>query len=213
MRKADMRRTLKNLALTVAGCGSLAAPAFTHEVCAPVAEVVGEAAPSADSVRAALCEDAGFDRLFERIRREALPSSNLARHGEDSLQEALLKIWQGRPELFLMGPDELVRYLRTATRRNAITLAAKDRTEALEPSEVAATRSGGPAREAEALDLLEELSARLEPPEQETLQCLLRGIHTPRDLAKELGRTRYATAQSLDQIERELDRLMRPAGA
>ena len=220
MRKVDMRKTLKLLALTVAGCGSLAVPGLTQEASALIDEVrpgITEVAAggsfSSDAVREALLEDPDFDGLFERLRRETLPTSNLARHGEDSLQEALLKIWRSRPELFLMDQDELVRYLRTATRRNAITLAAKDRSETLEPAEIAATRTGGPASEAEALDLLEALSARLGSQEQEVLKSLLCGTHTVRDLARELGRTRYAIGRSLDQIEKELNQLIHSEAA
>ena len=175
-----------------------------------VAEAAGEAAVSADAVRSALLQDADFDRLLEKLRRGALASARPKRHAEDSLQEALLKIWRGRPELFLRGHDELLRYLRSATRRNALTLAGCDRTEAADLSELAASGTSGPEREAEARDLLEELTARLDAEEREVLQSLLCGAHSQRDLANEHGSTRYAAARSLDRIKGKLDRLIHP---
>ena len=65
-----------------------------------------------------------------------------------------------------------------------------------------------PGAEALAVDLLERLVERLGPMERRVLEARLHGVHSQRDVAADLGETRYAAATSGANLERKVHALL-----
>jgi len=176
------------------------------EICARVRAEIGIEAPLPDAVRAALRADPGFGPLLEVLRRRTLAAVRDARFAEDAFQEAVLKTWKGRPEMFLKPHDEVLRYLRTATRRNAITLAQRHSSPAGEAAEEVGCEDG--AQEAlDAADWLGRLAERLGPREREVLERRLAGAASERQVAAAARMTRYEVGRAMERIEKEVARL------
>lgn len=208
-----MRKTLKGLAF-IAGCGALANPALAdgtrelhQEVRSRVLTQVGTTR-TAQQLRDALSGDPEFNRLLSRIRRHSLWPVRGDEDGEDAIQNALLKMWKGRPELFLLETEEVVRYLKVAARRNLITAHSKV------PNTLAEGEDGrlesaaiGPAEEAVAADLYDQLTERISDDEQAVLESRLDGILSQRDVAKHLGWSRYQAMRAGDDLERRAESL------
>lgn len=216
-----MDRVFKTIALTIVGCGLLAAYDLDDrrlardEVRAVVCAELDRDRSSADAVRATLRAQPGLAARLEALRRRTLASIRDARFGEDAFQETLLKTWKGRPEMFLKGDDELLRYLRTATRRNVMTLAkrsspARTRTQSDDPvlDAVADVRETNALDAVAGSDLLSRLTERLGAREREVLAARLRGATSDRQVAAASGISRYAAGQATARIRRELTRLL-----
>lgn len=219
-----MGRVINAIAVTLVGCGILAASGTLEDSRKLHDEVrgraraqseMGLAAWDADAIRAALRDDPAFAGLLEELRRRTLAWVRNPRYGEDAFQETLLKTWKGRPELFLKGHDELLRYLRSATRNNLLTLLGKDPrpagTKAAGPAdldEVADARTEDPLEATADADLLHRLVERLGPAEKAVLESRLSGAKSDRGVAAATGASRYAVGRASENIRRELGRLL-----
>ncbi len=200
-----MRDVLNRLVLTVAGLGLLAGalPASGSETCSPAA------------VREALQRDPGFGKRLESYRRRALAGFRSHPEADDAVQETLQRVWKGRPGLFLEAGDEVVRYLRAATRRNLATEIRKSAGPGVRPVngtdqllEGCSTRAEDPAEIVASEQLLEALAARLEPRDLEILEAYLDGATSQRGIARSLGLTRYAVSSATARIGDELRALL-----
>lgn len=203
-----MRKAITGIALTLASCGMLSGSAAAEEtvrlhaqVRARILNEVGSL--TADAIREALRQDPDFNRLLTRLRRESLDSAGRSDLAEDAAQDTLMKIWQGRPELFLLPHGDLVRYVRTAARRNLWTATARDRARSGSSLEVEPCDVADPADAAAALDLLDELIDRLDPMERQVLEQRAQGVISQRDTAAALGQTRYAATRIGDGLDRK----------
>jgi len=217
-----MGKALKTIALTIVGCGLLAASAtmddtlrLHDEVRGRVRAMICGSEESPEAVRAALRGDQGFAALLEVFRRRTLASIRDPRYAEDAFQEALLKTWKGRPDLFLHSHDEILRYLRSATRKNLITLAKKSSRsrgpfgpDGEDLDEVFDRSVADPGDVAAAEDLLARLVDRLTPAEREALARRLDGAHSDRRVAAATGASRYAAGRATESIRHELARLL-----
>jgi RNA polymerase sigma factor (sigma-70 family) len=218
-----MRTALHRLLLTLAGAGVLsgaatADPAALHqELRGRVLGAVGEDADGkAEAVRDALHADPAFEPLLEVFRRQAL--SAVAHHpeGADAVQDALLKVWKGRPQVFLQDSDSVARYLRSAARRNLLTRI--DRASGrgrLRPADVAEPHrtpvgSEEPTGAAELADLVDALAARLDGDELRVLERYLAGEESQRAIGRDLGLSRHAVDRCTGRIARELAALLDP---
>lgn len=204
-----MRRTWKGLALTLAGCGALASPALadgTRELHQEVRErVLTQVGGSRDArqLREALAGDPEFDRLLQRIRRVSLWPVHGDEDGEDAVQSALLKMWRGRPELFLLETEEVVRYLKVAARRNLITERSKVPQALGDADDEFSGGASDPVADALAQDLYDELLSRIDDEERAVLESRLDGVASQRDVAKRLGWTRYQAMRAGGDLERK----------
>jgi RNA polymerase sigma factor (sigma-70 family) len=201
-----MRDVLNKLVLTVAGLGLLSGSA-----------AAGTAAPTTSpaAVRAALERDPDFGRRLEVYRRRALAGVRTHPEAQDAVQETLLKVWKGRPDLFLKDAEEVVRYLRTATRRNLATNVRKSAGPGTQPVQGTAdlleptpAPVDDPSDEVASAELLEQLTERLEPPDREILAAYLDGSPSQRQIARSLGLTRYAVSAATERIGDELRALL-----
>lgn len=219
-----MRDVIHRLALTVAGAGLLAgtaasSPRELHEVVrARVTESLAlrdEGSPEA--VREALQRDPAFDRLLESLRQAALAAVRSHPEAQDAVQETLLKIWRGRPEIFLEEHEHTVRYFRTATKRNLATAIQRAagpgrRNGDGEYAQELPSGDRDPADVVASDDLLAELSARLGPEECAVLHSYTAGESSQRRIAEALGESRYAVGRATARIGKELRTLLeRPA--
>lgn len=209
-----MRKTLKGIAITLAGCGALATPALAdgtlelhQQVRERVLTQVG-LVRTPEELRDALAGDPEFDRLLARIRRHSMWPVRGDEDGEDAIQNALLKMWRGRPELFLLETEEVVRYLKVAARRNLITAHSKvPRTFADGDDQQLESRDVGPDDEVLAADLYEQLTERLGAEELAVLESRLDGVSSQRDVAKHLGWSRYQAMRAGEDLERRAQSL------
>lgn len=210
------RDAINRLVLTVAGVGLLsgsgaASPRELHDQLRNrVLESIGQVSDCCPAaVRAALERDPGFGPLLESYRRRALAAVRSHPEAQDAVQETLLKVWRGRPDVFLESHDDVLRYLKTATRRNLYTgirEAAQNRNGEL--AQQAWTKEGDPADVALSEDLLAALSARLDPRDFQVLEAYLDGRDSQRRIAGALGLSRYAVGQSTERIGKELRTLL-----
>ena len=215
-----MRDAIHRLVLTLAGAGLLAgsttaSPREVHEgVRARVTQSLAlrDEASSA-AVRKALRSDPGFERLLESLRKSALAAVRSHPEGPDAVQETVLKIWRGRPEIFLEEHENTVRYFCTAAKRNLATAIHRaagpgrrggDGELANEPDR----GDRNPDKLAASRDLLAELSARLGPEECEVLDAYSAGESSQRRIAEALGRSRYAVGRATARIGQELRTLL-----
>lgn len=214
-----MRGALNGLFLTLAGVGFLSGsamadgPRLHEEVRGRVAASLG--APStwtAESVREALRNDPSFEGLIQYLR--ARTGRGVRRHdgGDDAQQDALLKIWRGRPEIFLKPHEEVLKYLRTANGRNLLTEIDKSSsrraaplTEGMDPP---TTFRDDPTATVEAMDLVRELHDRLDDTERAVLEARLDGNASERAIARSTGMTRHAVAQAMEGVHRKLNVLI-----
>jgi DNA-directed RNA polymerase specialized sigma24 family protein len=212
----SMPKVLDTLAITILGCGLLAGapedPVRLHEsVRARVQGAIGGPMATPDQVRALLREDPDFARLLEAFRRRVLASLRDSRYGEDAFQDALLKTWRGRPDLFLQSHEDVLRYLRAATRMNRMTLWRKwDRAGVKDgDADAAVSRDVDPEQGVVAEDLLRQLWVRLGPEERRVLSCRLAGARSERRVAAAAGLSRHAAARASARIRREWRRMAR----
>jgi len=210
-----MRQTLKSVALTLASCGALATPALAQplesvhdEVRARVCAEIRDPEAAADEVRERLREDPMFGRLLEHFRKSSLRGAPSVPGAEDAAQETLLKIWKGRPSVFLRPHAEVLRYLKSATRKNLWTDQRRSKAAAGPEDLAPATSSPDATDSTAAQDVLETLRENLDREDREVLESRLRGAGSDREVAGELGRTRYSVVRSGEQIERALAALI-----
>jgi DNA-directed RNA polymerase specialized sigma24 family protein len=201
-----MRDVLNKLVLTVAGLGLLSGSAAASGTVE---------APSPAAVRAALQKDPEFGSRLETFRRRALAAVRSHPEAQDAVQETLLKVWRGRPDLFLKGADEVVRYLRTATRRNLATNVRKSAGPGTQSMNGTADLLDGTAAEAEdplesvaSEELLPPLTARLAAADLPILEAYLDGATSQREIGRRLGLTRYAVGAATARIGDELRALL-----
>ena len=205
-------KALNGLVLTLAGIGLLSGPGIAngprlHEgLRGRVLESLGETAPHAASdVRAALRGDPEFERLLDYLRTHA--ASVVARHtaGDDAVQQTLLKIWRGRPEVFLLPHDEILRYLRSATGRNLLTeIDRSNGRRGVHPLDVDPADHRDPVGDADTEDLLHALRNRLDGTERTVLDARLEGHHSERKIAAATGLTRHAVGRATEGITNAL---------
>jgi RNA polymerase sigma factor (sigma-70 family) len=221
-----MVKILNRIALALAGLGLLTGsagadiPAKLHdEVRHRIIEKIGVDDVSADAVRAALGEDPDFELLLEYYFERSLNGFRSSHHADDALQQTMMKIWKGRPQIFLRPHDEVVKYLQTSAKRNFFTEISKiaslrDRTgnQQIDVEEISHPRICDPAEEAATRDLYNELVSRLSRTEQEVLEVFLSGTSSQRKIAGEMGISRYAVSQSIENIKQELRALLQETG-
>lgn len=215
-----MRDVIHRLVLTLAGAGLLAgsatsSPRELHEVVrARVTESLAlRDEGSAEAVRDALRRDPAFERLLESLRKTALAAVRSHPEAQDAVQETLLKIWRGRPQIFLEDHENTVRYFRTATKRNLLTAIQRAagpvrKGEGCEAAEELASADRDPGDSVASRDLIAELSTRLSPEERDVLDALAGGESSQRRIAEALGKSRYAVACATARIGRELRTLL-----
>ena len=219
-----MRDVIHRLVLTLAGAGLLAgsassSPRELHEmVRARVTQSLAlRDEASAEAVREALRSDPAFERLLESLRKSALAAVRSHPEAQDAVQETLLKIWRGRPEIFLEEHENTVRYFCTAAKRNLVTAIQRAagpgrRAGDGELAEQLASDDQDPADDVASGDLLAELSARLGPEECAVLDFYTAGESSQRRIAEALGESRYAVGRATARIGKELQALLeRPA--
>lgn len=217
-----MSKALNGIVLTLAGIGLLtgpgaagAAPERLHaDLRARVLDDLGDPADHPpEAIRTALKNDPDFAPVVAHHTRKALDGVRRHPSGEDALQETLLKIWKGRPGIFLKPHDEVVRYLRASTGRNLCTnIQRAGRTGAATPerqalAEAAAT-DHDPTSDPITDDLLTALRTRLDPVAREVLRVRIDGHQTERTIATVTGLTRYSIARATDRIHAELADLL-----
>ena len=213
-----MRKTIQNVALTLASCGALAAPAVAgsleqahDDLRTRIRAEVKDPDADADEVRARLRDDPAFDRLLEHFRKASLAGAPPVDGAEDAAQETLLKMWKGRPGVFLRPHDEVVRYVKSATRRNLWTATDRAKKTVEREAQVESTEPIGPAATAEAHDLLESLVARVDRQSRDVLDHRLSGFRSVRSIANDLDRTRHSVDRSDEQIETTMAVLLEAA--
>ena len=211
-----MRNALKGIALTLAGCGALVGGAAAEDTArihdqmrGRVLASVGIDSATAAAIREALRKDPQFDRLLKRYRRESLDAAGSGDLAEDAVQDTLLKIWQGRPEVFLLDHRDVIRYVRASARRNLWTGTDRARARCGASLEVEPGMHRDPGDYALSHDLLEQLLEELDETEQKVLAARLSGLRSQRDVAGEIGETRYAAATSGESLERKMRVLLR----
>jgi RNA polymerase sigma factor (sigma-70 family) len=215
-----MRDVIHRLVLTLAGAGLLAgtassSPRELHEVVrARVTESLAlRDEGSAEAVREALRKDPAFDRLLESLRKAALAAVRSHPEAQDAVQDTLLKIWRGRPQIFLEEHENTLRYFRTATKRNLLTAIQRTagpgkRGDASELAEDLPGRDRDPLDSVASRDLMAELSARLGPDELDVLAMYADGESSQRRIGEALGKSRYAVGQATTRIGKELQVLL-----
>lgn len=217
-----MGRVLNTIALTLVGAGMLAASGTLDDSSRLYDEVLSRARTTAgievldgDAIRAALRDDRAFALRIDDLRLRTLAFIRDARFGEDAFQEAFLKTWRGRPEMFLKGDDELLRYLRAATRKNLLTMLGKSAREHVgargaetEVEELADARATDPLAALSAEDLAARLVERLSPAGRAVLALRRGGAHSDRRVAAATGASRHAVQRVTEDIRRELARLL-----
>lgn len=201
-------KSLNGLVLTIASIGMLSGPGLAdgqrmHEgLRSRVLESLGEtSAHAASDVRDALRDDPEFERLLDYLRTRAGSSVNRHAAGDDAVQQTLLKIWRGRPEVFLLPHDEIIRYLKSATGRNLLT--EIDRSNArlgVGPLNIDPADDRDPARDADTEDLLHTLRNRLDDTGRTVLEARLEGHHSERKIAAATGLTRHAVGRATEGI-------------
>ncbi|MEE2711975.1 MAG: hypothetical protein VX913_04300 [Planctomycetota bacterium] len=209
---------LNGLVLTLAGIGLLSGPGLAdgprlHEgLRSRVLDALGDSATRAASdVRAALRDDPDLDRLLDYLRTRAAASVKRHDAGDDAVQQTLLKVWRGRPDVFLLPHDETIRYLRSATGRNLLT--EIDRTNArrgvgtinIDPAD-----NREPAWNTDTQDLVDTLRDRLDEAGQRVLDARLQGHHSERKIAAATGLTRHAIGHATRGITSALSELLDP---
>lgn len=212
-----MRKTFKQLALTLAGVGMFAGaasstleePARLHDrLRSRVSARIGpQESVSSSVLRDALQADPDFSRLLEFFWRASLNSLRGSNLSEDATQQTLLKVWKGRPQIFLQSYDEVMRYIRVAARRNLATeIHRKSRFgqdglgDPLAFERIPDRETSGPVEGAVAMDLVDQISARISTEDRPVLAALLEGHRSVRRLAARAETTRYRAGKSLEKI-------------
>jgi len=207
---------LNGLVLTLAGIGLLSGPGLAegprlHEglrgrVLDSLGDIPGHAA---SDVRAALRDDPDFDRLLDYLRTHAAASVKRYDSGDDAVQQTLLKIWRGRPEVFLLPHDEIIRYLRSATGRNLLTeIGRSNARRGVSPLNIDPADARDPTPDADTQDLLDTLRERLDDTGREVLAARLEGHHSERKIAVATGLTRHAVGRATAGIKSALSDLI-----
>jgi|GEM_PF-2347553 len=221
----SMRKTFTRIAVALAGLGLFAAaggadaPTRLHdEVRSRILNEIGEEHDSGDVVRRALANDPEFGLLLEYFLETSQDALRRFHHSDDAVQETILKIWKGQPQIFLKSHDEVIKYFKTSTKHNAITaikkannrkeLVGAGRSDSSEFSEVPGSWRQDPAEEAAQHDLFDELSSRLSPTDLEVLEAYASGASSQRDISKIVGISRYAAGQSTENIRHALQTLL-----
>ena len=213
-----MRKVINRAMLTLASVGLLTAGGAAslkglHEtVRGRVLGSMGHTtAGTPTSVRAALRKDPDFDELLESHTRRVLATVRRHPEAEDAVQETMLKVWRGRPDLFLKTHDDVVRYLSVAAKRNLATCIQKTtgRGRSItngneELIDVTRSPDAGPDAVAGSDDLIATLVSRLEPGDSDVLDAYLEGHKSQRSVAVALGISRHAVNQATERIGTEL---------
>jgi RNA polymerase sigma factor (sigma-70 family) len=218
-----MGKILNRIALALAGLGLLTgsaagadAPARLHdEIRNRIIDRFGVEEASPDAVRDALDSDPDFGLLLEYYLEKSLNGLRNSRHADEALQETLLKIWKGRPHIFLKPHDEVIKYFQTSARHNlytelrkANTLKEKQGRQQVDLAEVPQTLTRDPAEEAADRDLYEALASHLDRTELDVLDAFLSGTPSQRRIAGELGLSRYTVSQAVARIKEVLQHLL-----
>jgi RNA polymerase sigma factor (sigma-70 family) len=210
------------MALALAGLGLLTGaaqadvPSKLHdEVRHRVIDEVGVEEISADAVRTALGRDPDFGLLLEYYQERTINGFRSANHAEDAVQETLLKIWKGQPQLFLKPLDEVLRYFQTSIKHNFITQITKEtnhrerwESKAGEVAEFSQASFRDPAEEAASKDLFDELASRLSRSDLDVLEAYLSSPSSQRKIAQEIGISRYAASRSTERVKEVLRNLL-----
>ena len=222
-----MRKILNRITLALAGLGLLSGvagadfPAKLHdEVRHRVINEVGSDQISDDVLRTVLGKDPDFGLLLEYYLERCLNTVKDSHHADDASQQTILKIWKGRPQIFLKPHDEVIKYFKTSTKHNFFTEIRKaavwnEKREMDQPdmTEIAGPLSSNPAEEAVARDLHDALVSHLSPIDLDVLDAYLSGTRSQRKIAEALGISRYAVRQSTEIIQQELHDLLQDAPA
>lgn len=219
-----MKNIIKRIAFTLAGLGLLTSavqadfPEKLHDqIRNRVINEVGIEPHSKDLVRSALEKDPNFGLILEYFQERSLNGIQSFNDGEDAVQDATLKIWRLKPQIFLKPHDEVIRYFRTSAKRSYFTQLSKNAsrkttsgTEGLESMNLTQSLFQDPAEEAAARDLLEELSSRLQAEDMKVLDAYLSNSNlSQRKIAERLGVSRYAVAGSVGNIKHALSSLLK----
>ncbi len=213
-----MRNILKRIVLVLTGLGLLTstgvsdAPKKLHdEVRHRVFNELNFDSGDPDLLREALLGDPHFDLLLEYYLQRSVDANHGSHPAFDAVQEAMVKIWKRKPHLFLEPHEDVVRYLRVATRHNIVSeirktalVKAGTKERLPDPEELLQERNPDPAEEAAARDLLERLVSGLDGRDRPVLDACLKGKRSSREIAGHLGISRYAAGQSRDRIRRLL---------
>lgn len=215
-----MSPKMNGLMLTLAGLGLLAggvcgsSPSELHA--RVVARTQGGAGATPTDLRASLGGDPNFDNLLGWYRRRTLAGQAADQDAEDALDEALLRIWKRRPELLLLPPDEVVRYLRVALSRNLASIKRKDSSskvrwdhDPLEIAEQAAAEIADAGDEASASDLLARIRDGLAKDDVRVLEARLEGRVSQRAVARQTGLSRHVVASADERIAQRIGSLLR----
>jgi RNA polymerase sigma factor (sigma-70 family) len=222
-----MRKILNRITLALAGLGLLTGvagadfPAKLHdEVRHRVINGVGSDQISDDALRTALGKDPDFGLLLEYYLERCLNTSQDTHHADDAFQQTILKIWKGRPQIFLKPHDEVIKYFKTSTKHNYFTEIRKaavrnKKREMDQPdmAEIAGPLSSNPAEEAATRDLHDKLVSRLSQSDLDVMDAYLSGTNSQRKIADALGISRYAVRRSTENIQEELLALLQDATA
>ncbi len=217
-----MREKLKRLALTLAGVGVLAgaskgsesAEGLHDRIRTRVLLAVSAEGENSESVRGALVRDPEFSRLLTEIRHRSLMKVKASDHAEDALQEALMKTWTGRPQIFLRPYQEVLRYLQTSTRHNLLTQLKKAAYHGRkvsfseENAEATPSQAPDPSDEVTERDLFRALSSNIEDRDQPVYLALLNGAKSEREVARATGLSRHLVARATSRIAQELGELL-----
>jgi len=213
-----MRHALNGLFLTLAGVGLLSGsavadgPRLHEEIRNRVTSSLGSQVPTAEAIREALRNDPAFDRLIGYLRARTGTGVRGHGSGEDAQQDALLKIWRGRPQILLKPHEEVLRYLRAANGRNLLTEIDKSSSKRSVPLidglDPAATVRDDPTASYEAMDLVKALHDRLDANQRDVLEARLEGHRSERSIARATGLSRHIVAQALESVHRELNVLL-----